>query len=147
MSTTQTTEAHSPLPWKLLAVYKHVALEGDLDGWRLTALNTGGIESPVAYIKRHNGNFDGPTQEANAEIIVAAVNSHARLLADREKLRKALGYLDAAGFNLENSGGWNMPFKSKTARGREASSGRQWLQLCGLIASLKYARKALKETD
>lgn len=91
MKTNETTaEAMTPPPWNLVAIYKHVALEGDLDGWRLTAPNSAGIESSIAYIKRHNGNFDGPTQEANAEFIVEAVNNHARLIASHKSLRDVL---------------------------------------------------------
>lgn len=75
MSTTQTIEAHSPLPWHAEPLDGVMAVYG-------------------ADTTRHYAALtDGETQEqteANAALIVEAVNSHARLLTDREKLRKAL---------------------------------------------------------
>lgn len=58
---------------------------------------------------------------ANAALIVTAVNSHAAYV-ELEAAAKALL------FNLENTTGWNMPFKSKTADGGQCSSGGEWVK-------------------
>jgi hypothetical protein len=82
---TQTTEAHSPLPWHT----------GDASGLPGTVFC-----GPYDLIGFSTGRSDDPQDNANAALIVEAVNNHARLLAENAKLREALRHLIAGADEL-----------------------------------------------
>lgn len=71
---TPNTQAHSPLPWKIGR------------GNRIESAVPGRIIADMT----HRSEFPGML-EADANLIVTAVNAHARLIAENARLREALG--------------------------------------------------------
>lgn len=81
---------HTPTPWAMHPIYT----KGILTHWGIngvTNTETMFTSGRIVDVPRNAPNHDGPTQEANAEFIIRAVNAHNELL---QACKFALGQLE-----------------------------------------------------
>jgi len=90
--------AHTPLPWKRSS-------EAAADEYSCVIVECSRSMSPMRIATthvRHDGKMDYTEAETNAAFIVAACNAHSGLVADNERLRRALS--NVCRFSLSHSG-------------------------------------------
>jgi hypothetical protein len=113
----------TPTPWEAVeCTVRHGNLDGFTNGlWHIYQVDRPARQLPLAVLDRHNDHHE-PTREqaeANANLIVNAVNCHDELLAALKAAVGGVGMLArVAGVNIEDWTAWE-----KSARAAIAKAG------------------------
>jgi len=89
----QGEQAWTKEPWEIRTEYRSVELESSIYAWMIKGLNSAGLLCSIFGVKAIVGDFDRPTQEANASRIISAINATAGIadpLLAITKARQAL---------------------------------------------------------
>ena len=109
----ETTAMHSALPWRATKDLGHVCIRPGQTGWLIAQLREASYDKP-------GWGDDDPSRcaDANADLIVRAVNNHAALLA---ALKAIVEHQNIDGTGIRYEFDWNSPI-GKQARAAIAAA-------------------------